>query len=212
MSDIITIPEKIITKIQGTGLPLPRDGQTTDDQLPAKFLNEISFKPMGGFSYLNERYVEGDINKPRPDHVMNMDVYAHARIVFAGKEYGTGSSREHAPQGLLRWNDGIQAIVAKSFADLFVKNCQNIGIVGVTAEPNLVDELVSVTRNDPSVNYVIDLEAKTLEYDGKTFGIELPESRRLSFLTGTWYVRGVLVGREEQIKAKEAELPYLHFK
>ncbi|MBN2112396.1 hypothetical protein JW707_04845 [Candidatus Woesearchaeota archaeon] len=211
MSSDLTIPEKIITRIERTGLPLPRNGQTTDDQLPAKFLNEISFKPMGQYAYFNERYVEGDLNRPNPDHVMNLEAYAHAGIVFAGTEYGTGSSREHAPQGLLRWNDGIQAIVAKSFADLFIKNCQNIGIVGVTAAPEIVDKLVGVAQKDSSMKFVLDLESKTISYNGNKFDVDLPESRRLAFLTGTWYVSGVLLKREALIKAKEAELPYLRF-
>lgn len=212
MSDLV-IKDKIITKVTGSGLPLPKDGQTTDDILPAGFLNEITFNRMGEYAYFNHRYVEGNLDQINPAHVMNQEAYAHARILFGGEEYGTGSSREHAPQGLYRWGEeGIRAIVAKSLADLFTKNCQNIGIVGVTIAPEDFDMLVSdVVYVDPSTKFEVNLEDKTLSYEGGVFDIDMPEERRQAFLTGTWDVLDVLMKYQDRLAKKEKEIAYLNW-
>jgi len=208
MSKGIIIPEKMIERVAGTAVPLPEDDQDTDKILPQVFLKKTSFKDMGKYAYFSDRYdSEG---KPIQSHPLNDPKYEGARILIAGANYGCGSSREHAPQGLLRW--GISGIIAESYADIFAGNCASIGIVGVTVPAEKVAELADLVAANPSTQFEMDLQAKVMRFGENVLQFEMQEGRRQAFLRGTWDMIPVLMQYMDEIKAAEARIPYLHFK
>jgi 3-isopropylmalate/(R)-2-methylmalate dehydratase small subunit len=214
------IEDKVISRIVGRAIPKPAAKQNTDDILPAQYLKEITFANMGKYVYDGERFKNGI---PVAEHPFNDPQYAGRNILLAGADYGCGSSREHAPQGLYRF--GIRAIVAESFHEIFAGNCASIGLVAVTAKKEDVEELVYEVNRAPLLDFQIDLNRKKLSYLAMAVGygpnkcassveldIDLPEGRRQAFLNGTWDALSVLGTNEEGIKKAEESLEYLKFK
>ena len=118
--------------------------------------------------------------------------FAGASILLVGRNFGCGSSREHAPQALAAW--GIRAVVGESFAEIFAGNFTAIGLPAVQAEPQALEALMS-----------------GVEADGGAPGwpVRLPEARRRAFLTGSWDTAGMLLAGREEIRAAAGRLPYL---
>lgn len=205
------IEDKIISQIEGIAVPKLANKQNTDDILPARFLKEITFANMGKYVYDGERNKDG---KPVTEHPFNDPKYAGGNILLAGADYGCGSSREHAPQGLYRF--GIRAIIAESFHEIFAGNCASIGLVAVTVPKSCIEQLAEYVRVDPSIKFKIDLTEKILSYKGvkydvNTMPFDIPEGRRQAFLNGTWDSLSVLGMNEEGIRKVEETLPYLKF-
>lgn len=195
---------KKIKRVKGTAIPKPEDKQNTDDIIPARFLKEITFKNMGEYVYFNEREQQGE------DHPFENPAYDGGNILIAGAEYGSGSSREHAPQGLSRY--GIEAIIAESFADIFIGNCPGLGVVGVTASREDISGLVSYVRENPSTQVEVDLESKSIAYDDKKIKCEIPESQRQAFIKGQWDELALLRKNQTEVDKAATNLPYLNFR
>src|SRR5512134_255490 len=123
-----------ITRVSGTAVPIRGNDIDTDRIIPARYLKEVTFARMGGYPFFDERF---DASGKKKDHPLNDPEYQGASILFVNKNFGCGSSREHAPQALYRF--GIQAIVGESFAAIFAGNCTIMGLPTVTAGPNEVD-------------------------------------------------------------------------
>ena len=113
-------------RIAGRGIPLPGNDIDTDRIIPARFLKEVTFASMG-------EHVFEDARKQNPEHPFNSPAYQGASVLVVGQNFGCGSSREHAPQALMRW--GIGAIVGGSYAEIFFGNCTANGIPCLAAEP-----------------------------------------------------------------------------
>ena len=201
--------EIIISNVIGTAIPKPEPDQNTDDILPARFLREITFTDMGLFVYFDERFRDGDPAKVVQAHPFNDLKYRGASILIAGANYGCGSSREHAPQGLKRY--GINAIIAPSFAEIFAGNCASLGIVGVTVpEQDLSGLLMGARQGDTAFD--IDLTEKLIKYGLKEkLAFDIPEGRRQAFLGGTWDAMAVLQRDQAGIKRTGAGLEYLSY-
>ena len=123
------------------------------------------------------------------------------------KNFGCGSSREHAPQGLHRW--GIQAIVGESFAEIFAGNCAAIGLPAVTASEEDVKVLQAFARERPGEDATLDLGKKTVTWGGRSIPVEMREGARRSFLEGTWDSTAILLESLEDVKKFKEKLPYL---
>jgi 3-isopropylmalate/(R)-2-methylmalate dehydratase small subunit len=212
----LVIPEKIIAVVSGRAVPKTANKQNTDDIMPAQFLKEITFRNMGQYVYDGERKRDGET------HPFNDRRYFKPKILLAGADYGCGSSREHAPQGLYRW--GIQAIVAESFHEIFAGNCAAIGLVGVTAKTEDIRSLAELVSKDPKIEVFVDLCRKEVSYFNNIeanciqpalkptglFSIDLPEGRRQAFLNGTWDAMAVLQANQEDAEKVRARLPYIN--
>lgn len=190
-----------IKTIIGSGLPLVGNDIDTDRIMPARFLKSVTFDGLG------DRVFTDDRQALHGQHPFDNSAYRQARVLVVNKNFGCGSSREHAPQGLLRW--GIRAIVGESFSAIFFANCQAIGLPCVTAAPEIINQLQAAIAADPSQEISIDLENQRIQCSTLTAEIALPAQLRQSFLTGDWDVCGLLVRNQEQIKATAARLPYL---
>ncbi len=193
-----------IIRVVGRALPLSGDDVDTDRIMPARYLKCVTFEKLGGYVFQDERFDSS--GKPK-EHPYNDPRYKGAAVLVVNKNFGCGSSREHAPQGLLR--SGIKAIVGESFAEIFAGNCAAIGLPAVTAREADVRALMDLVRRDPSAEVAVDLEAKTVSAGGLSFAVEIPESARKKFLEGTWDTLGTLLEGLESARKTAQNIPYL---
>jgi 3-isopropylmalate/(R)-2-methylmalate dehydratase small subunit len=200
MSEIVKI-----TKVSGTALPIRGHDIDTDRIVPARYLKEVTFARMGEYPFFDERF---DAARRKKDHVFNDPEYRGASILFVNKNFGCGSSREHAPQALHRF--GLKAIVGESFAAIFAGNCTMMGLPTVTVGAKEIEQLMKSVEEEPRTEYTIDLEAKTISYGGHRVAIDLPETYRSALISGSWDSTGLLRANLEQVKNTAAKLPYIH--
>ena len=191
-------------EIRGRAIPLPGDEIDTDRIIPARFLKVITFEGIGKYAFFDERYNEDGIEKPHP---LNDNRFRGGNILLVNKNFGCGSSREHAPQALM--NFGIRAFVGESFAEIFAGNCTALGLPAVRVPGETVSALMELVEQDPAAEFVLDIEQKTLTAAGREYPVDLPDSSRKAFLTGAWDSTDVLLARREEIEEKARHLPYL---
>lgn len=148
-------PVNIIT---GTIAPLPRSNVDTDQIMPKNFLKRVERTGYGEFVFWDWRKDEDNFVLARPE-------YANAAVLVTGANFGSGSSREHAPWGLQDW--GFEAVVAPSFADIFFNNCTKIGLLPVVLSEKEVQWLIELAESDPTAAITIDLDAQTVTFGGE---------------------------------------------
>ena len=187
------------TKVTGIAAPLPRADVDTDQIIPKQFLKRVERTGYGRFLFFDWRYLED--GSPDPDFVLNQEPYDRASILLAGRNFGCGSSREHAPWALKDF--GIRALVAPSFADIFANNCYQNGMLPVTLPPEKVDELVERATEDPGYELTVDLEAEEVRDDrGFRESFEIDPFRRECLLEGLDQV-ALTLQRLDEIEAYE---------
>jgi len=199
MSEIVKI-----NKISGTAVPIHGNDIDTDRIIPARYLKEVTFARMGEYPFFDERF---DASGKKKDHPFNDSEYKGASLLFVNKNFGCGSSREHAPQALYRF--GIQAIVGESFAAIFAGNCTMMGVPAVMVGPKEIEQLMKSVEEDPRTEYSVDLENKTLSYGQQKIAIDLPETYRIALTAGSWNSTALLHANLDQVKKTAAKLPYM---
>lgn len=190
-----------IDQVTGTGMPLLLDDIDTDRIIPARYLRCVTFEGIGEHAFEDDR--EQD-----PKHSFNDPRFANASILVAGRNFGCGSSREHAPQALMRW--GIQAIIAESFAEIFFGNCTSLGIPAVTASRPDLEKLTAAIQADPATPIAVDLLEKTVHLGEERLPIHMPESARKALTTGQYDFLAQLLEGEPAIRQTADSLPYLN--
>ena len=196
--------DRKIIKLSGTAIPVRGNDIDTDRIIPARYLKETTFARMGDYPFYDERFdSEG---KPKP-HPFNDPKYQGASILLVNKNFGCGSSREHAPQALFRF--GIHAIVGESFAAIFAGNCVVMGIPTVTVTSAEMEELLKLVEQNPRTAFTIDLEGKTLTYGERQIRFDAPESYRRALITGLWDSTSTLCANLEKVKKVADKLPYV---
>lgn len=193
------------TKISGGAVPVRGNDIDTDRIIPARYLKEITFARMGEFPFYDERFDAA--GKPKP-HPFNDAKYKGASILLVNKNFGCGSSREHAPQAIYRF--GIHAIVGESFAAIFAGNCVMLGMPAVTVASSDIELLMQLVESNPQLVLTLDLESKKLFYETeKSISVEMPETSRRAFLEGCWDSTSTLLANLEKVRAAAAKLPYM---
>jgi 3-isopropylmalate/(R)-2-methylmalate dehydratase small subunit len=195
----------IINIIQGNAVPIPGNDIDTDQIMPARYLKEITFDRMGEFLFYDLRFTQE--GQPK-NYILDEAAYQNAAFLFVGKNFGCGSSREHAPQAIKRY--GIKAIVGESFAEIFAGNCKSLGIPLVTAPYDIIKKIARQALNEPATVFTLDLTKKILSTEDEVFDIDLPETRRHSFLAGTWDAIKLLKDNNAKIEQLAKQLPYLN--
>jgi 3-isopropylmalate/(R)-2-methylmalate dehydratase small subunit len=195
--------ENKIIQISARGIPLPGDDIDTDRVIPARFMKCVTFDGLGQYAFYDERFDAGGALKAHP---MNDSAYKGGEILIVGKNFGCGSSREHAPQALMRF--GVRAIIGESFAEIFAGNCTVLGIPVVRAAKTDIDSLCSQVESDPQTNIQIDLEAMKVSAGPIGFDIAMPDSSRLSLIDGLWDTTFLLLANADKTKHVEKSLPY----
>jgi 3-isopropylmalate/(R)-2-methylmalate dehydratase small subunit len=195
-----------ITQVKGRPIPLRGNDIDTDRIIPARFMKAITFDGLGRYVFVDVRF---DAQGRSRGHVMDDPRFEAKgpRIALVNKNFGCGSSREHAPQALLRW--GIKALVGESFADIFFGNCVTLGMPCVCAREADVLALMAAVEEDPTHDLTVDVDALTVTYRGTAYPVTLPASARSQLLEGTWDATRILLQAEEQVRQTAARLPYL---
>jgi 3-isopropylmalate/(R)-2-methylmalate dehydratase small subunit len=172
----------------------------TDQIIPKQFLKRIERTGFGQYLFYDWRFLDG--KKPNPEFEMNAERYRGASILVARANFGSGSSREHAPWALLDY--GFQCLIAPSFADIFYNNCFKNGILPVRLTEEQVETLFQHVRRTPGYKLTVDLENKEVTSgDGLAFSIEVDEFRRHCLLNGLDDI-GLTLQYEDKIVAYEA--------
>ncbi len=189
-----------ITQVTGTGVPLLLDDIDTDRIIPARFLRCVTFDGLGEHAFEDDR-------KQDSKHPFDDARFQGGNVLVAGRNFGSGSSREHAPQALIRW--GIKAIVAESFAEIFFGNCTGLGVPCVSAARGDLNRLAAAITANPRLAVTVDLEAKQVRAGDLSFPVTILESARSSLTTGNWDFLGQLLEGAEAVKQTAAKLPYV---
>ena len=202
MKSEFTPPIGKISQINGECISLIGNDIDTDRIIPARFLKCINFDSLGESVFADDR----ETLKGR--HPFDLDENKNATILIVNSNFGCGSSREHAPQALLRW--GIKAILGESFADIFYSNCLAIGIPCFTLPKKSIQEIQQY--NDKKYLFLeINLKNSLGKSKDLSFNLEIKESSRKMFLSGEWDATSTLLENENLIDNKFNYLPYLKF-
>jgi 3-isopropylmalate/(R)-2-methylmalate dehydratase small subunit len=196
-----------ITTIEGTALPLAGDAIDTDRIIPARYLRTVSFEGLERHVFEDDRSAALTAGRSEGPHPFDDPRYAGASVLLVGRNFGCGSSREHAPQALYRW--GIRAIVGESFSDIFFGNSALIGLPCVTAARAALDELMAIVAREPSRAVRVNLETLSCTSNGFLLPIEMPANTRDAFVTGAWDTTGMLLERYDEVRRVAARLPYI---
>lgn len=171
---------RAVSVIRGTMLPLPRANVDTDQIMPKQFLKRVERTGYG--QYLFWDWKRGSDGEPDPDFPFNQPRYRNAKVLVAGPNFGSGSSREHAPWGLQDW--GLEAIIAPSLADIFRTNCTKIGLLPIQLSSPEVDILTGLAQDRPDAPIVIDLQTQTVEARGLSTRFEIDPFTKWRMLNG----------------------------
>lgn len=171
----------------------------TDRIIPARYLRNITFEGLGEFAFEDDR--------KSTDHPFDDDRYRGASILLVNGNFGCGSSREHAPQAIMRW--GIRAIVGESFAEIFQGNCTAMGLPCVNAPGGSIQALMAAVESDPESEITVDLQELTLSCGDLGFAVGLPDGDRIQLLEGTWDATGMLLEGRESVRSVARSLPYI---
>ena len=176
------------------------DNIDTDRIIPARFLKAITFDDLGDHLFEDDRAMTAG-------HPFSNPAYQRAHVLLVNENFGSGSSREHAPQALKRW--GIEACVGESFSEIFRGNSLAIGLACVTVTHEEVDRLMAAVERTPSTRLVLSLRDRTLEAAGRQVTVGIEGSVRDALLTGTWDATGMLVDDFDVVRGVASRIPYI---
>ena len=188
-----------IRNIQGTGLPLIGNDIDTDRIIPARFLKCVTFDGLGEHVFADDRTQDAD-------HPFSQPQYENAKVLLVNRNFGCGSSREHAPQAIARW--GIQAIVGESFAEIFFGNCLAMGVPCLITEPDTATRLQEKVQAEPALSIQVDVENKRVTAGDFSADLALAEGPHQMLTAGSWDACGQLVAQQGEISQTYERLPY----
>ena len=189
-----------ITAVSGRGLPLRGNELDTDRIMPARFLKAVTFDGL-------ERHVFEDDRKDNPGHPFNNTKYNGAAILVVNENFGCGSSREHAPQGLIRY--GITAIIGESYSEIFLGNSSVLGMPCFTSDKASIEALQALLEKAPDT--VVDVRVDTGVITAGALKVQghMPAGMRDAFLTDQWNPTSMLLADFDKVKGTASQLPYV---
>ncbi|MFN5464399.1 MAG: 3-isopropylmalate dehydratase small subunit [Cyanobacteriota bacterium] len=200
---------------RGRAVALVGSDIDTDRIIPARFLKCVTFEGLAAGAFADDR-VERRAPSPRPHpdglHPFDRPEHQGASVLVVNRNFGCGSSREHAPQALMRW--GIRALIGESFAEIFFGNCLALGLPCLTAASDVVAAIQQAVAADPGTVMELDLEALEVVLESEAAGenrwpVFLDAGPHRMLLSGHWDATGQLLAHGEELAATAARLPYL---
>ncbi|MEL7052828.1 MAG: 3-isopropylmalate dehydratase small subunit [Cyanobacteria bacterium J06634_6] len=191
-----------VCQVSGSGLPLVGNDIDTDRIIPARFLRAVTFDGLGDQVFADDR-------QQLAEHPFNQSQYQEAQLLVVNRNFGCGSSREHAPQAIARW--GINALIGESFAEIFFGNCVAMGVPCVTADADSISQLQHAIANNPALSLTLNLETMTVQAGDLSVKVEMGAGPRQMFLNGTWDACGQLVAQADAIGKTAKQLPYVNW-
>ncbi|MXX12333.1 MAG: 3-isopropylmalate dehydratase small subunit [Gemmatimonadetes bacterium] len=190
----------VIQQVEGRAIPVRGNDIDTDRIIPARYLRAITFDGLGEHAFEDDR-------KSNPDHPFDDPRYQGASVLIANDNFGCGSSREHAPQALMRW--GICAIVGESFAEIFLGNCTAMGVPCLTASTGDIVKIQDAAEADPQREMTVDLKEKKLTFGDIEVDLQIAEGNRLQLIEGAWDATGMLLEGRDAVREVANKLPYV---
>jgi len=198
----------VIKEVSGSAVSVRGNDIDTDRIIPARFLKCVVFEGLGKHAFEDDRKQLAEKGEVHP---FDKEEFQGSSILFANKNFGCGSSREHAPQSLSRW--GIKAIVGESFSEIFFGNNISMGIPCVHASEENIEKLMSANEANPASEFKVDLESLTVSSGDVSVPVTLADGPREQFLQGSWDVTAELLSNGDLIEETAANLPYFgHWK
>ncbi len=193
-----------ISQVAGTGVYVPGDDVDTDRIIPARFMKCVTFDGLGEYAFYDERFEEDGRPKAHP---LNDPRYKGASILLAGRNFGCGSSREHAPQALYR--HGFRAILAESFAEIFFGNATTLGMPCLVMDGRDIRALAALIDEAPQTEINIDIPAGRVNMADIGFPAIIPDHTRQALVDGKWDAIADLLEGSDAVRATAAKLPYM---
>jgi len=190
-----------IERVEGSGCVVRGDDIDTDQIIPARFMKEVTFDTMGEHAFEDAR------KAAKGKHPLDDERYAGASILITGKNFGCGSSREHAPQALMRF--GFQGFIGASFAEIFFGNCTAMGLPCVTLAPDDLTKLMDSVELDPTQSVTIDIAARKVRSRAGEMDAGIPDGTRQQLLDGSWDATRVLLAAGDLIEQTADRLTYV---
>ena len=197
----MNVPGTPIGIVSGRGIALQGNNIDTDQIIPARYLRMVTFDGLGEHVFEDERKAAAGA------HPFDDARHAGARILFVNDNFGSGSSREHAPQALARW--GIAAIVGESFAEIFFGNSTTLGLPLVTVTAEAAAELQALVAKDPQREFRLDVAQLHLDAGDREYSVSLPPPTREALLSGHWDALGELRQNAVAVREVYERLPYV---
>jgi 3-isopropylmalate/(R)-2-methylmalate dehydratase small subunit len=197
-----SFPFGIIPQVEGRAVVLTGDDIDTDRIIPARFLKCVTFEGLGAQAFADDRA------ELQGRHPFDLEPHQGARILVVNRNFGCGSSREHAPQALMRW--GIRAVVGESFAEIFYGNCLALGIPCFTASHDQVLALQAAIQADPAQTIRLDLDGlQASTAAGLSWPLEMASGPRQMLRTGQWDATSQLLVNDGALQTTATQLPYI---
>jgi 3-isopropylmalate/(R)-2-methylmalate dehydratase small subunit len=195
---------KKILEVTGTCVPAAGDDVDTDRIIPARYLKCVTFEGLGEFLFYDVRFDENDRPKNFP---LNDARFAGATILIAGRNFGCGSSREHAPQAIYRY--GFRAIVAESFAEIFFGNATTLGLPCVTVSRHDLGRIRNIIESQPKSEMTINLVKETIRLGSGEFAASILPSARDALINGRWDPIAELLEARASVEERVGQIPYM---
>ena len=195
-------PKGEIKSIQGRSFVIRGDDIDTDRIIPARFLKCVSFSALG------EQVFADDRNELNGNHPFDLDQNKGANILVVNDNFGCGSSREHAPQALMRW--GIRLIIGESFAEIFFGNCLALGIPCLTSSKEKIIKLQNLVEKNSNQIWNFSLKNLSITNKKETVKLDLDEGPYNMLYSGKWDATSQLLDADEKINTTARNLPYLN--
>ncbi len=202
MKDQPSYPKGPITQIYGQAFTLRGDDIDTDRIIPARFLKCISFTSLGDKVFADDR------SEMNGHHPFDLNINKGASILVVNDNFGCGSSREHAPQALMRW--GIRALIGQSFAEIFYGNCLSLGIPCATASAKTINAIQNHIENDNRHYWTLKIKKKKIFSNDQAWEVDIQQGPLEMLATGKWDAISQLMSNEEDLLKVKNKLPYLN--
>ncbi|GAD51779.1 3-isopropylmalate dehydratase small subunit [Halarchaeum acidiphilum MH1-52-1] len=204
MSDLADGPAETVEEVTGTGIPIRGNDIDTDQIIPARFMKVVTFDGLGEYAFFDQRFDDEDNEK---DHPFNEDRYQSANVLVVNSNFGCGSSREHAPQALMRW--GIDAIIGESFAEIFAGNCLALGIPTLTADHESINALQQWVDDHPDEDLHVDIVREVVEYDDTEMSANVDKAQHKALVEGVWDTTALMEANADATRDVAESLPYV---
>jgi 3-isopropylmalate/(R)-2-methylmalate dehydratase small subunit len=188
-----------ITHASGRAIPLRGHDIDTDRIIPARYLKAISFEGLEAHVFADDR--------SDPAHAFNQPQFQGAKVLLVNRNFGCGSSREHAPQALQRW--GITAIVGEGYSEIFFGNSVQLGLPCLTVSHDDIERLMAASETDPTAVVDVDVAGLTVHCGSIAAKATMPKSAHEALTTGLWDGTGLLLADFDQVRQLADQLPYV---